>query len=77
MLGASLAGQKKYTEAEPLLLAGHSGLAQRANAIPACRRSEMDDPARWIVQLYIDWGKPDRAAEWRDKLTDRPSAGVQ
>jgi hypothetical protein len=22
----------------------------------------------WIVQLYQDWGKPDKAAEWRQKL---------
>ena len=29
MLGASLAGQKKFAEAEPLLINGYQGIAQR------------------------------------------------
>src|SRR5262249_46181100 len=34
-LGAALLGQKKYAEAQPLLLAGYAGLKQREKAIPA------------------------------------------
>ena len=34
LLGASLLGQKKYAEAEPLLVAGYSGLKQREAKIP-------------------------------------------
>ena len=34
MLGDSLLGQKKYAEAEPLLLSGYEGLKQREASIP-------------------------------------------
>jgi tetratricopeptide (TPR) repeat protein len=65
LLGASLAGQGKYAEAEPSLLAGYQGMLQRQATIPADHRSDLQRAAEWIVQLYQDWGKPDKAAEWR------------
>jgi serine/threonine protein kinase/Tfp pilus assembly protein PilF len=68
LLGATLAGQKKYREAEPLLLSGYRGLVQREATIPAAKRAELKQAGNWIVQLYQDWGKPDKAAEWRQKL---------
>ena len=34
MLGGALLGQKKYAEAEPLLLAGYEGMKARADKIP-------------------------------------------
>jgi eukaryotic-like serine/threonine-protein kinase len=68
LLGASLAGQKKYAEAEPLLLSGYEGMLQREATIPWGRRSALKHGAEWIVQLYQRWGKPEKAAEWREKL---------
>jgi hypothetical protein len=68
MLGASLADQKKYAEAEALLLSGYQGMLQREATIPASERIELERAGEWIVQLYQDWGKPDKAAEWREKL---------
>jgi tetratricopeptide (TPR) repeat protein len=65
MLGASLAGQKKYAEAEPLLLSGYEGMLQREATIPAASRIKLEQARKWIVQLYQDWGKPEKAAEWR------------
>ena len=35
LLGGSLLGQKKYAEAEPLLLSGYEGMKQREDKIPA------------------------------------------
>ena len=35
LLGAALLGQEKYTDAEPLLLAGYDGLTEREAKIPA------------------------------------------
>ena len=67
LLGASLAGQKKYAEAEVLLLSGHRGMFEREAAIPAASRYKLKQAGRWIVQLYQDWGKPEKAAEWREK----------
>ena len=37
LLGASLAGQKKYAEAEPLLLEGYQGMLARKERMEACR----------------------------------------
>jgi tetratricopeptide (TPR) repeat protein len=67
-LGASLAGQRKYEEAEPLLVAGYGGLFQRATSIPAGRRSELENSGTRLIQLYQDWGKPEKAAEWSKKI---------
>jgi len=66
-VGASLAGQKKYAEAEPLLLEGYQGLLARKDVIAIPDRYYMERAREWLVQLYVDWGKPEKAAEWREK----------
>jgi tetratricopeptide (TPR) repeat protein/tRNA A-37 threonylcarbamoyl transferase component Bud32 len=68
MLGASMEGQKKFAEAEPLLIAGYEGMAARQDSIPAGNRGELSDAGERIVQLYTDWGKPEQAAQWRQKV---------
>lgn len=35
LLGASLAGEREYDEAEPLLASGYQGMSQRQASIPA------------------------------------------
>jgi tetratricopeptide (TPR) repeat protein len=67
LLGASLAGQKKYAEAEPLLLEGYQGMMTRKDRIAVPDRYHLDRAREWIVQLYQAWGKPGKAAEWRKK----------
>ena len=67
LLGASLAGQKKYAEAEPLLLEGYQGMMARKDRIAVPDWYHMDRAREWIVQLYQAWGKPAQAAEWREK----------
>jgi serine/threonine protein kinase len=70
-LGESLAGQKRYAEAEPLLLQGYEGLAAHAPSVPRPNASpyafELADALNRLVRLYDDWGKPEKAAEWRAK----------
>ena len=68
MLGASLAGQKNYAHAEPLLLSGYHGMVQRETTIPAPSRFRLEQAGKWIVQLYQDWGKSEKATEWRKRL---------
>jgi hypothetical protein len=70
MLGASLAAQKKFEEAEPLLMSGYNGMgtgrpSTNANMISRFTRAQAGEA---IVQLYADWGKPTRQAEWIEKL---------
>jgi len=67
VLGATLAGQKKYTEAEPLLLEGYKGMLARKAEIAAPDLYYLDDAHKWLVSLYVDWGKPEKAAEWKKK----------
>jgi non-specific serine/threonine protein kinase/serine/threonine-protein kinase len=66
LLGASLAGQRRYAEAEPLLLSGYQELLSREASIPFSVRSRfLNSERHWIVQLYTAWGKPDKATEWK------------
>ncbi|MBV8552552.1 MAG: serine/threonine protein kinase [Acidobacteriaceae bacterium] len=67
LLGASLAGEKNYAEAEPLLVEGYLGMLARKNRIDVPDWYHLDRAREWIVQLYASWGKPAKAAEWRQK----------
>jgi eukaryotic-like serine/threonine-protein kinase len=71
LLGASLAGQSQYVEAEPLLVAGYQGMLQREAAIPLEDRRVLSQAGERIVQLYESWEKPEKAAEWREKLQSK------
>ena len=64
LLGVSLVGQAKYGEAEPLLLEGYEGLLQRRMRMAAENRDLPERTGKWIIRLYEDWGKPEKAAEW-------------
>jgi hypothetical protein len=67
LLGASLGGQKKYVEAEPLLLEGYQGMVARKERIGMPDWYHLDRAREWIVQLYQAWNQPEKAAEWRKK----------
>ncbi len=67
LLGASLAGQKKYAEAEPLLLEGYRGMADRKDMIGVPDRYYLDLARQWVADLYQACGKPQKAAQWRQK----------
>jgi tetratricopeptide (TPR) repeat protein len=72
-LGASWVGQKKYAEAEPLLVNGYKGLVrtQRERELMYAARIEPRltpiETAGWIARMYEEWGKPQQASAWRQK----------
>jgi tetratricopeptide (TPR) repeat protein/predicted Ser/Thr protein kinase len=72
LLGTSLAAQRKYADAEPLLLSGYKGMVQLQATIPWERRSTLSRRGESIIQLYEHWKKPKKAAEWRKKLQCKP-----
>jgi serine/threonine protein kinase/Tfp pilus assembly protein PilF len=74
-LGGSLLGQKKYDEAEPLLLAGYEGMKQREEKIAPVYKIRLTEAIDRLVQLYEAWGKPGKAAVWKARLglTDLPA----
>ena len=65
LLGASLAGQKQYALAEPLLLEGYQGMAARKEQMDVADSFEID-LVGWIRELYQAWGKPDQAEKWKN-----------
>ena len=67
LLGASLAGQKKFSEAEPLLLEGYQGMSAQREQIAVPDRYHIARARDWLVELYTNWGKPEKAAEWKKK----------
>jgi tetratricopeptide (TPR) repeat protein len=72
-LGAGLVGQKNYAEAEPLLLNGYKGLVrtQRVRELMYAARIQPRmtavEAAAWLARMYEEWGKPQQAAEWRQR----------
>jgi tetratricopeptide (TPR) repeat protein len=74
LLGASLAAQSRYAESEPLLISGYQGMVERGAAIPSEDRVALTQAGERIVQLYDEWGKLDKAGEWRENLRTRPRA---
>jgi len=67
-LGEALGSQKKYDEAEPLVLGGHEGLANRREKVPVDARPRLPEAGRRVVSLYESWGRPEQAASWKGKL---------
>jgi hypothetical protein len=64
LLGASLSGEKRYAESEPLLLEGYRGMDGRKGRIAIPDQYHLELARMWIVQLYQAWGKPEKAADW-------------
>ncbi len=65
LLGANLAGQKKYAEAEPLLVEGYRGMDARKGKMVRAERHFLNEAKQWTIKLYEAWGKPEKLAEWR------------
>jgi hypothetical protein len=67
-LGGLLLEQKKYAEAEPLLVSGYEGLKQREASIPANGKKRLTEAVERLVQFSEATGKLDEAAKWRREL---------
>ena len=68
ILGAALLGQKKYAEAEALLLAGYQGMKSREAKIRPQHRKSLPAALERLVLLYEATNKPDEAAKWQREL---------
>jgi len=71
LLGGALLGQKKYAEAEPLLLAGYEGMKQREAKILPPNKVRLTQALERLVQLDEALEKKDEAAKWRKELEAR------
>jgi hypothetical protein len=68
MLGGALLGQRKYTEAEPLLISGYDGMKQRENKISKQITYLFPESMERLVQLYEAQSQNNKAVEWQKKL---------
>jgi hypothetical protein len=67
-LGGSLLGMGKDAEAGPLILSGCEGLKARESSVLPQGKRRLPEAAGRVVKLYQSWGKPEKAAEWREKI---------
>jgi tetratricopeptide (TPR) repeat protein len=66
LLGEALAGQKKYADAESMLVQGFDGLKARAAQIPEQYRAlRLAEAADRLVRLCEAQGRNEEAAKWR------------
>jgi serine/threonine protein kinase/tetratricopeptide (TPR) repeat protein len=65
LLGEALTGEKKYADAEPLLLDGYQGMKKNQEQLSGNRARKLAKAAQRLVALYTAWPKPDLAAQWR------------
>jgi serine/threonine protein kinase len=68
LLGGCLTARKRYQEAEQLLLSGFAAL----KAAQGAPRKRIEQALDRIIALYEAWGKPEKAAEWRTKKSNKP-----
>ena len=77
VLGAALLGQKKYADAEPLLLQGYKNMKQwETGTEEGERRRLLRDAGEWVVRFYEVTEQPEKARAWREKLKARESGAA-
>ncbi len=66
-IGSALAGQKRYAEAEPLLIAALDDMKkiEAGAGLNAGQKTGMSARVESLVQLYEATGRPEKAAEWK------------
>ena len=69
-MGTTRLAQKRYAEAESLLLDAFAGLKQHENTIPEAT-GRLAEALQRLVQLYDGWEKKEKADEWRRKLDEK------
>jgi non-specific serine/threonine protein kinase/serine/threonine-protein kinase len=67
-LGAALLGQGKYVEAEDYLKRSYKGLKQLVAYVPM-RQTRLTDVGEWILRLYDATNQPEKARDWREKIS--------
>ena len=65
MLGGALLGQKKYADAEPLLIKGYEGMKSVESSIPAAQRVRLAKACDRLIDYYTAIARPDEVKKWQ------------
>jgi eukaryotic-like serine/threonine-protein kinase len=68
LLGGTLLAQKKYADAEPLLVQGYEGMKQAEAMMIAPWRFRLTEAGERVVRYYEETNQPEKARVWREKL---------
>lgn len=74
LLGGALMGQKKYTEAEPLLVSAYEEMQKREADVGAARKVLLRYALERVVHLYELTNQPEKVAQWKVKLAELDKA---
>lgn len=77
LVGRMLWHQKKYADAQGLVLAGCVGMRERKDRIPASGKPRFKEAAECLVQLAQINGYREQAEEWQHELADCQAASPQ
>ena len=60
-------GQKKYADAESLLLKGYEGMKAREKTIPPPANTRIPEALDRLIELYTATSKPDEVKKWQSE----------
>jgi tetratricopeptide (TPR) repeat protein len=69
LLGGTLLGQKKYADAEPLLVQGYEGMEKAQSAMIIPWRFRLTESGERVVRFYEETNQPEKARAWRKRLS--------
>jgi hypothetical protein len=72
VLVAALRGQKKYADAEPLLLKGSERMKARAKTIPPKWNTRSPEALDRLIALYTATDKPGEVKKWQAERAKYP-----
>jgi tetratricopeptide (TPR) repeat protein len=68
VLGGALLGQRKYAEAEPLLVQGYEGMKRAEATMIAVWRYRLPEAGERVIRYYEETKQPEKARQWRQRL---------
>jgi hypothetical protein len=74
LLGGALLGQKKFADAEPLLLAGYEGMKQREKTIPPQAVGRIVEALDRLIDLSTATNQPEEVKKWQAERAKYPEA---
>jgi serine/threonine protein kinase/tetratricopeptide (TPR) repeat protein len=66
-LGLALAGQRRFAEAEPLVLRAFEELQANEARLAGDRAGMVREALDAVITFYTAWGRPEKVAEWKTR----------